>query len=533
VSLVVTAVTLGPPSEASATGTYVAYTCRSQLFLAHDLAPTLAPAGDWDVDVGEPVIDTFGSSCAKGAGPLWLSMDPSSSHPSADFIHLSFHAPPDTELQDYVLWRSVRLGPSYNYRTYEIGRDGQLSSFDECFPSQGCTAKGTSSDPANDANKICGGTICPGKRNDLPGLIASITCAASTPCPATGPGAQYQLHRADIRLVDRVDPVLLTATGSLVGSAKPLTGGQTLSVSGSDRGGGLFEALVTIDGIVQRAVVDNNGGLCQKPFMSAVPCKLGASGDIPIDTTRLPDGLHSLKVRVSDVAGNLSNAWTGEFRTANASCNPEPRVGGMSIQAAIASGTAQPRRVLTTTYGRSQTMSGRLLSANTGPIAGAPLCIAVRDDLANAVARPAGTLTTDGAGAFTATLPPGPSRTIYFVYRVPGGAISTSVRVQVRAPVRLRASRRSLRNRQRVRFRGGLPVRPTRGVLVELQARRGKGWLTFGTTRTRSAGRFAFSYRFTKTFVARRYQFRALVPAQSSYPFIAGGSRPVSVRVRP
>jgi 5-hydroxyisourate hydrolase-like protein (transthyretin family) len=77
---------------------------------------------------------------------------------------------------------------------------------------------------------------------------------------------------------------------------------------------------------------------------------------------------------------------------------------------------------------------------------------------------------------------------------------------------------------------GGHP-RPSEGVLVELQARRGRRWQTFATSRARRSGRFRRAYRFTRTSGVQRYRLRARVPQQPDYPYAPGGSRPVSVIV--
>ena len=517
-------------AEAENEGTYVAYTCRGPAWAVQQPAP----AADWSVTFPpKQVGDAFGAGCPSG--PLWLDMSQDVAHPFDDYMHMTFTAPADTQIQDYVVWRSVQLADTFNYRIWEGYRDGSSSELDSCFPSRGCASKGSVGSPESAANKFCGGTICAHGRSDIASLMVSLTCGvASGSCAVASPGARFQLHRADIRLIDRQDPILTAApSGPLVSSSGPVSGVQSISVSGSDRGGGVYEALVAIDGKLQRSTLDANGGLCRQPYMAAVPCKLSASGTIDVDTTRLPDGPHSVRVMVSDVAGNLSGASAPvEFRTANASCNPDPRVGGMAISAGVAAGSGRLRRVVTTRLGRRLRLRGRLLGANRQPVAGAAVCIAVRDDTAQGSARPVGDLTTDGKGRFAATLAPGPSRTVYAVHRVPGGAITASVQVRVRAPVRLRVSRRSLRNGQSVWLRGRLAARPRPGVLVELQARRDSGWQTFGTTRTGRGGRFAYPYQFTRTTSVQRYRMRARVPDQPSYPFAAGGSRPVTVTVK-
>ena len=57
-------------------------------------------------------------------------------------------------------------------------------------------------------------------------------------------------------------------------------------------------------------------------------------------------------------------------------------------------------------------------------------------------------------------------------------------------------------------------------------------WQTFRTTRTDAAGRWAIRYRFKRTRGVQRFRFRARLPREAGYPFAAGASRSLTVRVR-
>ena len=89
-------------------------------------------------------------------------------------------------------------------------------------------------------------------------------------------------------------------------------------------------------------------------------------------------------------------------------------------------------------------------------------------------------------------------------------------------------------NGQAVTFRGRLRTLPTTegGKLVELQVRLSGRWQTFRTVRTDAAGRWAIPYRFKRTRGVQVYRFRAWLPHETSYPFVTGGSRSLTVRVR-
>ena len=164
-------------------------------------------------------------------------------------------------------------------------------------------------------------------------------------------------------------------------------------------------------------------------------------------------------------------------------------------------------------------------------MSGVSVCVAGRAEFPGARLRVARSVTTDAKGRFKDTLRRGPSRRVFFVTRVPGGAASASLNVRVRAPVRLSA--RELVSGQALEFRGmvrGKPI-PRRGVLVDLQVRKRGTWQDFKTTRAKRHGRFRYVYRFTTTTGLRRFRFRARVPAQAGYPYVAGGSRPIDVTV--
>ena len=65
-----------------------------------------------------------------------------------------------------------------------------------------------------------------------------------------------------------------------------------------------------------------------------------------------------------------------------------------------------------------------------------------------------------------------------------------------------------------------------------LQVHLSDRWQTFRTTRTDSSGHWSIPYRFKRTRGVQRYRFRLGLPPEASYPFAAGKSRSLVVRVR-
>jgi hypothetical protein len=194
-------------------------------------------------------------------------------------------------------------------------------------------------------------------------------------------------------------------------------------------------------------------------------------------------------------------------------------------------------RSATVAHGVRMRVRGRLTTADGHAMPGAAICIGAR------VATPGSPLTetsamTDANGEFAYDVPRGPSRELRFRHRTPVGAVTAAdLRLGVRAGVRLKPSRRVLRNGRRLVLRGrlGAGPYPRAGVLVELQNWRPetRRWHTFATTHASRRGRFRLRYRFTRTFRPQRYKFRARIPSQSTYPYASGASRTVRVRVRP
>ena len=128
---------------------------------------------------------------------------------------------------------------------------------------------------------------------------------------------------------------------------------------------------------------------------------------------------------------------------------------------------------------------------------------------------------------------------IRFAFRASEGArdfaATTDVTLLVRAAAKLSANPKRLRNGRSVRFSGrlrGAPY-PTPGKLVDLQAKVGNHWRTFQVVRADRNGRFHYRYRFTRTFQALTYRFRARLRAETSYPYQTGSSNQLKVQVRP
>jgi hypothetical protein len=144
-------------------------------------------------------------------------------------------------------------------------------------------------------------------------------------------------------------------------------------------------------------------------------------------------------------------------------------------------------------------------------------------------------LRTDSDGRYRYTATGAMNRTLRFAFVGSALVLPAQASVEMRVPglTSLGVSRRLALNGQAVTFSGSLRTlpAPAGGKLVELQVRLSSRWQTFRTVRTDAAGRWAIAYRFRRTRGVQRYRFRARLPKEADYPFAAGGSRSLTVRV--
>ena len=185
--------------------------------------------------------------------------------------------------------------------------------------------------------------------------------------------------------------------------------------------------------------------------------------------------------------------------------------------------------------GRAVRVRGRLSLIRGASVGGAEV-LATTSIVRGGATAPAGRVTTSRSGRFSLRLPAGPSRVLQLFSPGSGAALGATGRLSVRVPAgsSIRASRRTFSGPARVTFSGrvrsgGQPL-PPRGLVIILQGREGGRWSTFEDTRTDAAGRWSVSYPFRG--VPGTYPIRALIRRQGTFPFEAGHSRAVRVRIR-
>ena len=253
----------------------------------------------------------------------------------------------------------------------------------------------------------------------------------------------------------------------------------------------------------------------------------------------LPAGSYELRAEVRDAAGNLSA--TSLRADGSPMVIRTPLKTDTVLRAALVRGEADGS-VLHVAYSEGATVEGQLRSGDGEPVADAPLQIEIQPAAGSTEDSSSRIVHTDGGGRFELVLSRGPSRRILVSYLGTnefGTSAAAPLQLLSHGGASLSASPRSLRNGRRVTLRGqvgliGADV-PQSGKLVELQFldRRRNRWQGIGLVRTTTEGDFSFRHRFLRITRRARISFRALVPAESGWPYDAGASRPVVVTIRP
>jgi hypothetical protein len=269
-----------------------------------------------------------------------------------------------------------------------------------------------------------------------------------------------------------------------------------------------------------------------------------------IDDSGLAPGVYELRTRAVDQAGNEASS--------NLRVDGQPMILNLPLRVVSSLQTAfgrervvrervrrkgRTRTVERTTivqtqaarvlFGESAQVGGKLVAPDGTGIVGANVNVVAVSPLGTEEV--VATVQTAADGAFSYVATGIANRTLRFVYAGSPGVLPTQseLAMSVPASTELRVNRRKLRNGQTVIFRG--PVRtvplPPEGKLLEMQVRQPGRWQTFKTVRSDAAGQFEVRYTFRRTSGVIDYRFRVRLPAEAGYPFTAGVSRVVTVRV--
>jgi len=305
-------------------------------------------------------------------------------------------------------------------------------------------------------------------------------------------------------------------------------------------GPGVYRVEVQVDGTtLYNGIPDSNGGACTPVgesgtnlmFDSSQPCKRNVAVDVPVETTMLPDGTHTLKVTVTDAAGNSSVVYVTTITTKH---GPASAASAVVLGAPNGNPTSSegarllikgPAHITRSFRQRAVTIAGSLEESKGAPISGASLDI-LEETPAGAVLRTLGQARTSSNGTFTTRVPAGPTRRITIAYRAYAGAnaysAQASVQETVTAGVVLRVTPGRTSSTGTITFSGQVQGSlPRHGVIVELLMYHRGRWEPFRDPRTDGHGRFHVSYQFEGAL--GRTPFRAEVfGEQSTFPYATG-----------
>jgi hypothetical protein len=499
------------PGAAAAQDTYTVHYCQ-------------APGGGAATTEGLSAIS--GAAATVTACP---QQGVASGPPTANFTLLQgfgirYRVPADTRLARYVLHRTVTVPAPWNYTLFrDSDSSGEALIVERCW-SMGGACAGLGDGRVSAASRIAG------TAHDSGGLQLYMDCNPGD-CAAGG-SVRMVLHRLDAELSDRLDPTLVgTPSGDLLDTEHVVAGVRSVAFSAADRGGGVYRATLEVDGTAAvTQVVDPNGGACREPFTTPVPCRLTASGSIALDTASLSDGVHSVRLLVSDATGT-NTVVHGPVRitTRNQAPGCDP-----AITRAVTPVTLRFRGTRSRHLTRKRGRGARVAGTVAGAAAGTTVFVVGRAIRAGARERVVARALTDASGAFRLRVPAGVSRRLRAGHRVRATdpLLACSRPLELRVPARARLRARSLPGRVRLsgRLLGGHV--PARGKTVELQAFERGRWRTFESVRANRRGRFRARYRFSAGSIGRVFPMRARVRPEATYPFALGHSRVVRVRVR-
>lgn len=195
---------------------------------------------------------------------------------------------------------------------------------------------------------------------------------------------------------------------------------------------------------------------------------------------------------------------------------------------------------LTVPFNARPVVTGQLAEASGAPLAGRDLRVVVVPEDGARLVPTRHAVTTGQAGEFTFPLDPSTSRRVEIRFAGDdrlGASRAPDLGLRVAASTSLRAPRRRVVAGQVLNLNGQVEVRdalvPTQGKLVAIQywERRARQWRPVVFVRSDTAGKFSARYRFRYISRPSTVKLRAISLAESLWPYSAGASGAVNIRV--
>lgn len=326
-------------------------------------------------------------------------------------------------------------------------------------------------DPRGYGPGASGDPVAVGLPNGVTTLAAAVFCGGESADCHPNPGsseAKVSLTAARVTVEDPVMPSLTLTGGSL--AASPAQSGTSDVVLDASDNVGVKEARLLIDGVER----DRETFGCD--YSAAIPCSNQTAKRLSFDSKTVPDGTHTARVEVLDAGGNS----TGENRelTVGNGSSPPPSTDGESGGGAGGAGGGSSSSTTTNNTSASESTVRETVTQN-------------------------------------------------------GGGLLAGASLAPESVITLKTSRRSVKNGRSVAFSGTVTAgtQPFNDVIIALQAKVGRKWVTFRHVRTGGTGVFGARYRFTRTFRTQTYTFRARASKQRGFT-ADRNSRSVRVKVR-
>ena len=398
------------------------------------------------------------------------------------------------------------------------------------------------------------------------GLLASAICLRpeGKACSNHNTNAELAITSATIVLHHESTPTGSGFGGSLL--EDPTSGNANLAFTAQEENGpGVYRVSALLDGQVLWAATPNlNDGECVAygsyhgalNFRWRQPCPQETAANIEIPTASIANGQHQLKVEVEDAAGNTSVVYEHAITIAN---DPAAVLGVTAPVRGPANGTPASESAiltaqwkgksgksgkesanrLTSAYGRSHVVTGKLTNTSGTPIVDALIEANQKPSSLGAIASSLASTHTATDGSFMIHVPSGASSSIQLVYRSHLGdaqpAATQTLTLQVPASIHLEVSPHVTSVGRTIILSGKLagPIPPGgKQVLFEAHAVGGGGsWIEFHNATVDAHGHFRATHRFTFPGPAH-YQFRVVCVREADFPFLTGISNVVHVRER-
>jgi hypothetical protein len=366
-------------------------------------------------------------------------------------------------------------------------------------------------------------------------LLAELSCARATKRCGRTHLPELFVKAARFHVFDASRPAITGLGGGLL-AAPVQRGTQRLTTKARDRGAGI--RLLSLGANHKRFdSVEPSCEVAGQLALALSPCPNLVRRAISVDT-RLPgfhEGENAIAVCAEDYSDASPNQRCARRRVrVDNDCPISDPAPALSAHLSFAGGRVTKR----VRFGRRPLVVGKLIRRSGGPAMGVQVCVSARPALHNSTERlVAPPLRTDALGAISARLGAGPSRIVYLTYwRDPERVVTRAIHLAVKPRVGLRVRPRGeLHNGQTLTLRARLvgPYHGRRAVKF-LAKPPGGHWVPFSTDfvkRTDDNGLARVSHTFRRVFGTQRFRFKARVPRQRGYPYLAGDSHVVAKTV--